>query len=831
MNQLTFTTEEDFEHYLIEIGQKRYCKEIEDAKSKKYYSNAGPGRYAIQTWVAWFCDELVKTNKKALNKSIGRVNIVKAAKQINDILEILSPMITSVIAFKTILDHYSSKKEMTAAKVANVIGSRIEDELRFGYYYGKFNEKDQQTIKRWVKRPNADPRNRRKAAKVISQKIADSNNIMRWSDWNSKTRAQVGLYILEVAANLNLVELKNIYKDKKNTKMVYADELIQILEHWNDKLHRGSFMNYPLLFEPKQWQVLDSPSRHNNSGGYHLDELRRKLFMARTYDSDSWFGEKAVALLNRLQAVAWKVDTRVLDVAQHFQQNRINLGSLIVEPFDKPAKGGCPEHILENTEAMKEWKQAKQEKHEIYLSYSKRAVRTKQSLKLADTYRLKTFYLSWSLDYRSRYYTQQAWLQPQATDLEKSLLMFRDGCKVEPGSDALRTCKQAIGAAYKGSKISYQEREQWTNDNQELIIQIAENPLSCAALIEDANEPWQFLQLCLEWNDHVIKKVKPFWKVPIGADATASGLQLLSGMRRDPKGMKFANLLTPESPTSPPMDAYMEVLRIAREVAARDAPHLVKYLHWRSMGKPALMISLYDGSFKTIRGDIVQALKDEGVKIHWDKECYSVYETVENIHYNDTKTLTQIILKCSKQVFREAYEALEWLKKLFKLAVNKDCRNVKWSVPTGDLIHVAIHQVDAEPIYTEHLGKVMIAKGNGRGGIAGKGAIDKSAVVAASIPGFVHSFDAALCKEAFSTWNHPLSLTHDCFKCLPSHLELAMDRVRDGFMSVVSDDPNTGLDPLSKLADDLNITSEELPRLKLGEGKLEEISRSIYMFN
>ena len=50
-------------------------------------------------------------------------------------------------------------------------------------------------------------------------------------------------------------------------------------------------------------------------------------------------------------------------------------------------------------------------------------------------------------------------------------------------------------------------------------------------------------------------------------------------------------------------------------------------------------------------------------------------------------------------------------------------------------------------------------------------------------------------------------------------------------MSIVSDDPQTGLDPLAKLADDLNITEDELPRLKVGNGCLEDISQSAYMFN
>ena len=52
--------------------------------------------------------------------------------------------------------------------------------------------------------------------------------------------------------------------------------------------------------------------------------------------------------------------------------------------------------------------------------------------------------------------------------------------------------------------------------------------------------------------------------MPIGADATISGLQLLSDMRRDPKGIEFSNLFAPKDIKDPPRDAYRDVLRIAR---------------------------------------------------------------------------------------------------------------------------------------------------------------------------------------------------------------------------------------------------------------------------
>ena len=52
-----------------------------------------------------------------------------------------------------------------------------------------------------------------------------------------------------------------------------------------------------------------------------------------------------------------------------------------------------------------------------------------------------------------------------------------------------------------------------------------------------------------------------------------------------------------------------------------------------------------------------------------------------------------------------------------------------------------------------------------------------------------------------------------------------MERIKKGFVHVCSGDP------LARLADDLQVTEEELPRLKQGSGRLIEVLDSDYMFN
>ena len=113
------------------------------------------------------------------------------------------------------------------------------------------------------------------------------------------------------------------------------------------------------------------------------------------------------------------------------------------------------------------------------------------------------------------------------------------------------------------------ERATWTAENHALIESVAQDPITNRKVWSGADEPWRFLQLCFEWHDVVHTRVERFWKVPIEVDATASGLQLLSAMRRDPNGMRYSNLLPPETDEARPEDAYREVLRVAAEIAAK----------------------------------------------------------------------------------------------------------------------------------------------------------------------------------------------------------------------------------------------------------------------
>ena len=808
VNQL----ETEYELDLIRRGRKQLRKHLDEKVGQNYYSNTASGRTVFYRYVERLAACLREVTDQAHEGLILRTNISACCQEIRGYINYLEHgcLLLSSITLKSILDCYSRSKIMAEVQqIAVDIGRRIEDEVWFEFQQRRLDSDDAAQMRKEASMPGSSPHYRKRGAKQVAKKAALKKGLELLPGWVPTHRARVGLYMLEVARAAGIIPWDKAIKYGKSQTIVYSDEFMNEIIGYEEMVMARAFHAYPLVDVPLDWKVETGPSRRNLSGGYHLPELRRNQQMCRSYESDSVFGEKAVDFLNTLQKTAWRVDGRILEVAEVLNEKRIPVKSFLVATLDKPEKGNAPHHITDDPEKLKQWKAERTELHKSYEDQTKKAYRTRQVLSMAKEFEFKTYFLSWSLDWRGRFYSQQSWLTPLSTDFEKSLMKFRDGCKLN--AETLEWCKSALGAAYNGTRISFQQRIQWTDDNADLLKRIADDPLSSIAEWEVAKEPWQFLQLCFEWNDVVVTQKEKFWKVPIGADSTASGLQLLSAMRRDPVGMKYANLLEPETLSAPPHDAYMRVLEVAKGIASNDASlkHLLPYLGYRSIGKPAVMLSVYGGCHQNIKSDIEDAVNE----IQDELEAQGL-----KVEKKDMSKLTTLITNASKQVFPAAYEALSWLKRLAKQAHRDGQESLTWTTPTNDQIHLTKHKIDIIKIYTAFNGTVSIGDFN-------SDIPDPTKQVSSFAPSFVHCYDAALLKEAFSDWTHPIAVIHDCIRVLPSDMDKAMDRIRDAFTSIVDGDP------LARLADDLCVPSTKLKRLPQLEQDLAAVHHSKYIFN
>ena len=792
----------EHEQRLISEGRKKLQKELKKEADRNYYSTTKVGRRVLYELFTIYETALTETTDKAITGKPGRGNIIQCCKEMKTYIKSLTPEVIVVVTLKTIIDFYSSEKGyVTVQNLASAIGNRIESEVWMDYYQKNTDAEIASSARKRASMPGSTPRYRKYSTRKITEAKAKKKGYKLIDKWSNAHRNRIGLYLMEVARSVRIIEWKKITIKNKNQSIIVADELMNMFMGYEELAIGRAFNAHPLLDVPKQWEQSDKPARYNNSGGYHLEQLRHKQSMTLGQTTDSVFGDKAVELLNTLQSTAWRIDSRILQLALKLNEDGKTVKSFKVCPKEKPP-GNAPAYIAEDVDKLKLWKQNTHQAHKQFIKLYKNSYRSRNVLSLAREYEFKTFYLSWACDWRGRFYTQQSWLSILSTDFERSLLKFRDGCKLT--NDSLYWCKAALGAAYNGTSISYRDRVKWTEDNQELITRIANDAEDTIIEWEVAKEPWQFLQLCLEWNDVVVTKKEKFWKVAVGADSTASGLQLLSAMRRDSVGMKYANLLQPKTDEAPPEDAYMQVLTEAKKdiEESNELTHLLPYLQYRSVGKPAVMLSVYGGSHGRISERIEEALLEKDIVL--DKATIS--------------KLTTVILKASKKVFPAAYDALNWLKKLARAAHNKGMDSLTWTTPTEDKIHCIKNEHEETNVYTAFNGYVVIADFDTE-------KPDTTKEVSSFPPAFVHCYDAALLKESFTDWQHPIAVIHDCIRVLPRDMDEALDRVRDGFTSITSGDP------LARLADDLGVSSDELKRLPQLDGDLGEVLKSRYMFN
>jgi|MDSW01.2.fsa_nt_gb DNA-directed RNA polymerase len=805
---MTTPNEIEHENQLISRGRSAAISLIQEAEQKNYFSKTKAGRYTLQHWMPVFIEALETMTAKAEaacnSGNATRVNLLRCCTEMRSYIELCSAPVLAAITLKCIEDSYThGKSYVTAQNLAMALGNRIEWQVVVNWWE-RMDPEIGNTARHLASLPGSWPKYRKRKVKNAVEKKAKQKGIQEPARWSYTHLCLVGEYLLEVAQAALVCKWQKIRLGKKYQYTIQlTNEFEAMLLAYERREIDNAYETHPLIDIPLDWKQVDEPSRYNKTGGYHLAQLRHLQPMCRGKNiHDSVFGAKSVALQNTLQKTAWRIDARVLDVAEKLTELRRPVGSFLICPFDRPEQGGAPPHVVADKELHKEWKRQKAILHDRYNELYSKSVRSRKAIAMAKEYKHKTFFLTWFVDWRGRFYTQQSWLQPQSTDFEKAMLRFREGCRLTSAS--MPWIYSSIGKAFLGSRVSFRERISWTAKNHALLNAVAEDPIGNVKEWSDADEPWRFLQLCFEWHSVVTTKAEKFWKVPVEVDASASGLQLLSAMRRDPVGMQYANLLPPESDDAAPEDAYLKVLSVAAEMAAEDdsKKHLVRYLQYRSVGKPVVMTAVYGAKHKTFK----RAIKEALIKA---EDC------------PDEATLTSLaslIYRASKKVFPAAFRALDWLKKLGKQAHAQGAESLIWNTPTNDVVHCVKFERPTTEVYTAFNGKVMFGDWDTKTPSYGE-------QLNSFAPSFVHSYDAAVLKESFFGWQQPLSVIHDCVLVLPSDMDAAMDRLRDGFVSVTSGDP------LAVLADDLGVAAAELKRLPQGEQSLDSVYRSKYMFN
>ena len=144
------------------------------------------------------------------------------------------------------------------------------------------------------------------------------------------------------------------------------------------------------------------------------------------------------------------------------------------------------------------------------------------------------------------------------------------------------------------------------------------------------------------------------------------------------------------------------------------------------------MTSLHNSTDYGNRQSIRNYFIDEGVFL-------------EEINFNDVVTIYRLLMDANKKLFADAFQTIDWINMLVKIALTKSDNGLIQTTPTNDIIHLIEFETKTIRIQFTHLGKVSICTGQAN-------VLDKRKIRNSLAANYIHSYDPSLLKSAFRDW-------------------------------------------------------------------------------
>jgi DNA-directed RNA polymerase len=494
-----------------------------------------------------------------------------------------------------------------------------------------------------------------------------------------------------------------------------------------------------------------------------------------------------VRFLNAIQKVPFQVNQGVLEVALRCQEARVSIGSFRQsDPLPLPEK---PDWDTATDEEKLKYRRARVEVEEDNALLAQRNYQTAETLFIAQMYRdEESFWFPWSFDFRARVYPLSNHLTPQGTDFARSLLVSAYSGPADQEWLAFQ-----VATTWGLGKETLEERQEWVRASQGVIQAVATDPMGTISTWQGADEPWQFLAACLEYHACFIAYTRSWSNLLVGFDATCSGLQHLAALTRDRGAAELVNV----APTERPADAYKTVA----EAAKKYLPEEFRDLITRKVTKRVVMCLPYGLTRESAKDYLRQALpKGHGIPMK---------DLVDAVY-----------VKAIPEVLPGPMRARKWIQDSVNLVANQTGRPVAFTSPSGFPVILEKRVYPTEQVDTRLLGRrirVTVSDFD-----ADSAPLDGRKITIGSVPNLIHSFDAALLHLAFSDWDRPIALVHDCISTLSCDVGWTMEHIRETFATMYE------TDQLAQWADQLGVPVD--PEVMINTLDPAEIRESNYLF-
>ena len=798
----------ELEQVMIHKGSERYHKKQRSAKEKKNESLTIYGKKLLKRSV----DQYEKYLDNELNSRKSGATLIA-----HEYLKDIDTRTLAVIATKKIIDGISHRKKFTSFAIS--LGGKIEDEVYFRSFQNH-NKALFETVDKDLNKRSSHYGYRRH--KHLKQSQRDG---FEWTHWTTKIKTHIGTLLVSLfieATNFCTTENKILRRGASITAIKYLVptqkiiETIKKIEDFNEYLDPEYL---PTLVRPKKWKPGMS-----KGGGYYSQDINpimlvsgNKITSHMNYLRDLKHADMDAVIdgINAVQSTMYKINKDILWVADTtYSNDHLNEGSTIVtsKEIDLPNK---PHDIATNKESLKKWKAEATVIHGLNQKHKSKRLATAKTLYLAREFRDKDqIGFPCNLDFRSRLYYVPAFLNPQGTDLAKSLLKFAE--KKPIGESGYKWLCIHLANMYGEDKISLDQRVKWTEDHKDMILECSEAPFENRSW-QHADKPWQFLAACMEYSKVDQHGLGYESDLPIHIDGSCNGLQHFSALFRDQQGGYATNL----TDTDLPQDIYQIVCdKVIDKLKDNDNPLAKQWLDYgidRKATKRSVMVLPYGGT----RFSCVEFI-DEYLEDREDKGDKHSFE-------NRSKAclfLAHIVWDSIGDTVIKAREAMDWLQKVARL-VAKLNRPVYWETPLGFPIRQAYYDTKDLVVRTKMMGRIRIKSTTDK--------INKRKQASGISPNFIHSLDAT---AMYLTIDHArkkgindFSMVHDSYGTHACNVELLGECTRSAFLELYQSE-----DPIEHLRDQLKHLLPEKDKHKIpdlpdrGDLKLDNVKLAKYFF-
>jgi hypothetical protein len=758
--ELQELTDKQYEQELnqISVGLKNLQRITDKAELKSYASSTVYGVHSIQQLLP-----VVEAKLQEMYLRFRKGNAGVAYKEIKEYIFDIEPLVAAGITLKVLFDKVFSADEEDAllTNIYDSVGRAMQNECQLRYYQtnapGLLH-----TLKEnyWHRAIGTDQ-------KVTVVQTLMNRYGVNWKTWPRLTRVKLGSVLVDaVCQSCDWFEpLQTRDGRNKQLFLIPSASFSDAKDKMMEQAELFTAECWPMLIPPRPWSLTEP-------GGYLLDAVMRGHDMVRRGNPTCIQGEAPVQFLNKIQEVAYTLNDYMVEVSEVLYERGITIGKkpkfiphTSYEPL--PPK---PVDIETNKESRHDYCRRAADVHSRNNALKKKSVRTQQTMKVMRRFKgVERFYHVWSFDYRGRVYPIAPYLSPQDTDWGKSLIRFADEAVMMPDSEAADWLRFQVATTYGLDKKPMAERLQWARDHEDLIHQIAIDPLGKICDWEVADEPFQFLAACEEYNALLIDQTRTTTGLPIAVDATCSGLQILSGLAKDASTARLVNVLPSESP----QDAYKAVA----EYAKPNCPEHLQDKIDRSVAKRLVMTIPYNAKFKSNWGYVKDALVDKGVphKTKEDREhITAVTHALRNAVWDrDNET----------GIFPGPIKVMDWIEEKVSEALANGATELCWTTPSGFKVSQKIMKPEIERAETQLLGKikkVSVATGD-------SDVVNTAKHKSATSPNLIHSLDASILCLSSLKFDHPLALIHDSVLCRATDMACLSAIVRETYMHLFAE--------------------------------------------